>query len=1264
MRNMKHSYCQMNDTKVVITVSNTLCWLIWLIILVCLGCTRVIANEGRPINETLLVTRGNFVNLNNLLNKNNSSIISLKMEFPLNVSELETLLESIQENTELGFISWHENQVLCDAIEKIEKRLIGNNENYKEYPSDYIYSLLCHDGLLKKVDLTGWQIVKEYSDIENSGYYGIIYKNDSTHQVVVVDLVRELNIKKGIDFLVQKSGNLNSNIEEILWKIIISHQVQNLQITAEAIEIANDLKYRLSFTGHGLGAWLAELSVFYCHAYFHYPNVKAVTFDSPGTLTIMEELLSKVKNKNEKIKLKNLDIVSYLTVSNTINSCNSHIGKIYRLKTPKEYEEEGKCLMDNIIEDLISDSVIDFLPNYENELLVFVAALDSKSVNSREIRRMMNWPRMEYKNECSTQSDIKMIKDFRNDLMSQSKKMFDQYFSGADWTSTAIAYGKGIKSLVNFLQKTRSNEIDRNDLPKARGKVHFKDKCKFINKLKNEESDDVYYLNLFEDRADQFLYDLYQWKSNLENNLFKMIKVQLEELLSNYEIKNVSDEKYRIEPISKLDIKNIRQKAKRLLKILPENILQKISQKPTIIIERNDKDKLATNLPLEKGNFINFNGSLDELENIFKKSSIVIITGAEGMGKSTLAAQYGWRQKKRGSQVRWINGSKIAEEFLQLAKELKLETSNLYIEEIIELVYEELERLFPKQERLFIFDNIKDKEDINPYVRDVFIADLGRFCNSKLKIIITIIDKASFETSEKERIFSKIHQKGFSIMHLTGFNEEESKVYLREELENSEEEIEQLVNTVGVSPFRLSKTVAYLKNQAFQNVEKFVEEYENIKSRNSQKAEVYPEIELLLRTLKNSSSNSWGLLRYFKDKLVENTAWELLKYLAFFDSEGISLSLLSGIIGKDIDELGKLVKDLQKLSLVNVIIERDMTKIKISHAIIQQEIQKAAIAEDATQSAKILEKIAKELFKTQKSVACINEKELCYLKEALNWKPPSSIGLGFIQLGGESHLKEGLKYLEQDMKAHTEFSKVYHSGDITVNKRNIADLLEDLATAYKALGDENKYLEYTKQVYGINVAIFGENQKKTKQVNAKIESLQPHFFGHRDPKQTEEATDCFGGNKVGSECRWFITSRGKFDEELLKIKLAIQKNVLNKIVQAVENYGWSNCGMLGDWGVKGYMNKDSLKNKLGTAGQKDKNIESAQMLCFEAMNLGIMKSTKKPYEIVESFTGEHPELVKKIAKKHPEFFVDGSIVEACVKAMPDNKLFEQHIFEH
>jgi len=101
-----------------------------------------------------------------------------------------------------------------------------------------------------------------------------------------------------------------------------------------------------------------------------------------------------------------------------------------------------------------------------------------------------------------------------------------------------------------------------------------------------------------------------------------------------------------------------------------------------------------------------------------------------------------------------------------------------------------------------------------------------------------------------------------------------------------------------------------------------------------------------------------------------------------------------------------------------------------------------------------------------------------------------------------------------------------------------------------------------------------------------------------------------------------------------------------------------------DEGVKGYLEESYLKKEVGTGDSNQ--IKMAKMLCFESMNLGIMKSEKKPYayEVVQEFTKNNPELVKEIAKEHPEFFVDGSIAEACIKAMAGDEAFQKHILKH
>ncbi len=76
-----------------------------------------------------------------------------------------------------------------------------------------------------------------------------------------------------------------------------------------------------------MGAFLAELCVFYCHHTLNYKTTHAVTFESPGSRESLEKLQSNLGH--ELIDLNRLDIVAYVSTPNLINTCNNHIGTLY-----------------------------------------------------------------------------------------------------------------------------------------------------------------------------------------------------------------------------------------------------------------------------------------------------------------------------------------------------------------------------------------------------------------------------------------------------------------------------------------------------------------------------------------------------------------------------------------------------------------------------------------------------------------------------------------------------------------------------------------------------------------------------------------------------------------------------------------------------------------------------------------------------------------------------------------------------------------------
>lgn len=203
-------------------------------------------------------------------------------------------------------------------------------------PSDYEYAILSNyvynDKTIKISDIVNipsengqsyWRIKKVLAGPRN--YFGVIFYNQVTHQHVVAH--------KGTDSFL----SLIEDIHGVFFNGISPQKESAYQLTEIAIEFARDVGGGLSFTGHSLGAYLAELSLFYCHISF-YPGahefdirevIHAVTFESPGTQEIMKKLQSNLPHN--QIILSELDITNYLSYPNLVNTCGLPVGTIYGL---------------------------------------------------------------------------------------------------------------------------------------------------------------------------------------------------------------------------------------------------------------------------------------------------------------------------------------------------------------------------------------------------------------------------------------------------------------------------------------------------------------------------------------------------------------------------------------------------------------------------------------------------------------------------------------------------------------------------------------------------------------------------------------------------------------------------------------------------------------------------------------------------------------------------------------------------------------------
>lgn len=222
------------------------------------------------------------------------------------------------------------------------------------------------------------------------------------------------------------------------------------------------------------------------------------------------------------------------------------------------------------------------------------------------------------------------------------------------------------------------------------------------------------------------------------------------------------------------------------------------------------------------------------------------------------------------------------------------------------------------------------------------------------------------------------------------------------------------------------------------------------------------------------------------------------------------------------------------------------------------------------------------------------------------------------------------------------------------HNQKIVAILYQLGLIYESLDDARKSKEFHKKAYFMSKKYFGKDHDKTKIYKKSLEAMY---------SVKEILTDyCFNEDRV------IIKNSGDWDDTVFEIRCHTQSNVLNKIQKQAQRGRWMQNRILilsgtfrTNSGISRYLKPKYLKECLGCLYTED-NLKRVQMLCFEAINIGIMSRKEKNRKFIcaEKFASTYPNLVKEILQKHPEYFVDGSILNKCKYIVElDPKLVEK-----
>ena len=189
----------------------------------------------------------------------------------------------------------------------------------------------------------GWKLLTTASNgSKANGYFGAAYWHPEHQQVVIAHRgTKPTNL-----------GALWTDVQGVLRNHYVCQMASASTFANKVIEVLREVKsvkgvsFQLFFTGHSLGGWLAQITTFttkylktegniFLKSYsvpqsFH-PHT--VVFDSPGCKDMLSQMTDKLEVwlHGRSVDIEHLDITSYLSAPNSINTWNLHVGTVYRI---------------------------------------------------------------------------------------------------------------------------------------------------------------------------------------------------------------------------------------------------------------------------------------------------------------------------------------------------------------------------------------------------------------------------------------------------------------------------------------------------------------------------------------------------------------------------------------------------------------------------------------------------------------------------------------------------------------------------------------------------------------------------------------------------------------------------------------------------------------------------------------------------------------------------------------------------------------------
>ncbi|MDX5526934.1 MAG: ankyrin repeat domain-containing protein [Wolbachia endosymbiont of Andrena nigroaenea] len=550
----------------------------------------------------------------------------------------------------------------------------------------------------------GWKLLTTaYNQGATNHYFGAAYWNPDQQQIVIAH--------RGTD--PSSTGALWTDIRGILQNNYVP-QMNSAVTFANKIKTVLDefnkkpnVNLQLFFTGHSLGGWLAQITTFttkyfileaFDESSFFVKSKKVgyhahtVAFDSPGS----KDMLSKIKSDfdlrhykdDNSLSLSYLDITSYLSAPNLVNTCCSHLGTIYRV----------------FIGDLPPERSSWDFAKYTKEthsIVKIEEALDPEKGN--KLKAVIDWPLV--KKGITRRALEKLLSSSHGILGVLRRIVFNQGESEQLPERNEYEY---FHKLARDVSDYNPEPDDKEGYCTVRYQVQDVNKKKCSTRIFTQPELEFLrdYQKLRQFLTSPQLQDLFSSFNN-ENMVKKAI-----EALKNFK---VEDRKKTVHCQSEKELDELITYVKNALYFFPD-----IKSKTKNVQTRKPiwfgvEDLVKSFIALTPGRQDTLDRIADDI-----KQGIVVISGLRGVGKTELAIKFArgkYSENEQGSAI--LIDAKDAENSFRILAKDKLKISCKDIdggEKTINSMVDDVYDYFSNKRSLFIFDNAQRYIDIKKFL--------------------------------------------------------------------------------------------------------------------------------------------------------------------------------------------------------------------------------------------------------------------------------------------------------------------------------------------------------------------------------------------------------------------------------------------------------------------------------------------------------------------------------------------------------------------